>query len=138
MGDRTQFTLAQASLERQEISNYARSEHESRHNVNYWEGGDCLGIDVGAHSHRIPDDPLGECWQNGLSPDRVHASDLRSRPRGDRARARGVASGLGGMPVYGTVDDRRGFRVGVWAAIRDGARGRRCTDRSVTSEERRT
>ena len=49
-------TLAQAGLERYEISNYARPGHESRHNVNYWEGGDYLGIGAGAHSHhRRPD-----------------------------------------------------------------------------------
>ena len=69
MADRIQHTLAQAGLERYEISNYARRGLESRHNVNYWEGGDYLGIGAGAHSHhRMPGDPLGERWQNERSP----------------------------------------------------------------------
>ena len=57
MADRIQHTLAEAGLERYEISNYARPGLESRHNVNYWEGGDYLGVGAGAHSHhRKPDD----------------------------------------------------------------------------------
>ena len=51
MAERVQHALAQAGLERYEISNYARPGLESRHNVNYWEGGDYLGVGAGAHSH---------------------------------------------------------------------------------------
>lgn len=69
MADRIQGTLADTGLERYEISNYARPGLESRHNVNYWQGGDYLGIGAGAHSHhRRPDDPLGERWQNERLP----------------------------------------------------------------------
>ncbi len=69
MAERIQLTLAQAGLERYEISNYARPGFESRHNVNYWEGGDYLGIGAGAHSHhRSPEDPSGERWWNERSP----------------------------------------------------------------------
>ena len=69
MADRIQRTLTEAGLERYEISNYARPGLESRHNVNYWEGGDYLGVGAGAHSHhRMPGDPLGERWQNERSP----------------------------------------------------------------------
>lgn len=47
-----------AGLQRYEVSAYARSGHASRHNRNYWEFGDYLGIGAGAHSklsfaHRI-------------------------------------------------------------------------------------
>ena len=35
MADRIQRTVAQAGLERYEISDYARPGHESHHNVNY-------------------------------------------------------------------------------------------------------
>jgi oxygen-independent coproporphyrinogen-3 oxidase len=51
--------LAQAAgLQRYEVSAYARPGHASRHNRNYWEFGDYLGIGAGAHSklsfaHRI-------------------------------------------------------------------------------------
>ena len=42
---------------------------ESRHNVNYWEGGDYFGVGADAHSHhRRPGDPLGERWQNERTP----------------------------------------------------------------------
>ena len=69
MAGRIQSTLADAGLDRYEISNYARPGLESRHNVNYWDGGDYLGIGAGAHSHhRKPEDPLGERWQNERLP----------------------------------------------------------------------
>lgn len=47
-----------AGLARYEVSAYARPGHGSRHNSNYWEFGDYLGIGAGAHSklsfaHRI-------------------------------------------------------------------------------------
>jgi oxygen-independent coproporphyrinogen-3 oxidase len=49
---------AAAGYRRYEISAYARSGHEARHNLNYWRFGDYLGIGAGAHSkisfpHRV-------------------------------------------------------------------------------------
>ncbi len=44
----TQATAA--GLERYEVSAYATSGQQCRHNVNYWEFGDYLGIGAGAHS----------------------------------------------------------------------------------------
>jgi oxygen-independent coproporphyrinogen-3 oxidase len=41
---------AAAGLDRYEVSAYARSSRQCRHNVNYWEFGDYLGIGAGAHS----------------------------------------------------------------------------------------
>ncbi len=41
--------LAAAGFERYEVSAYARDGHRSRHNLNYWEFGDYLGIGAGAH-----------------------------------------------------------------------------------------
>ncbi len=41
---------AAAGLERYEVSAYATSSMQCRHNVNYWEFGDYLGIGAGAHS----------------------------------------------------------------------------------------
>jgi oxygen-independent coproporphyrinogen-3 oxidase len=45
-------------LQRYEVSAYARPGHHCRHNLNYWQFGDYLGIGAGAHSklsfaHRI-------------------------------------------------------------------------------------
>ena len=47
-----------AGLERYEVSAFARPGHRARHNLNYWEFGDYLGIGAGAHgklsfAHRI-------------------------------------------------------------------------------------
>jgi len=41
--------LADAGFARYEISAYARDDQQSRHNRNYWEFGDYLGIGAGAH-----------------------------------------------------------------------------------------
>lgn len=41
--------LEQAGLSRYEISAYARPGRRSRHNLNYWQFGDYLGIGAGAH-----------------------------------------------------------------------------------------
>lgn len=41
---------AAAELERYEVSAYAKSGNQCRHNVNYWEFGDYVGIGAGAHS----------------------------------------------------------------------------------------
>jgi oxygen-independent coproporphyrinogen-3 oxidase len=53
----TELTGAQG-LERYEVSAYARRGHRSRHNLNYWQFGDYLGIGAGSHSklsfaHRV-------------------------------------------------------------------------------------
>ncbi|HMN92701.1 MAG TPA: radical SAM family heme chaperone HemW [Hydrogenophaga sp.] len=53
----TELTTAEG-LERYEVSAYARPGHRCRHNLNYWQFGDYLGIGAGAHSklsfaHRV-------------------------------------------------------------------------------------
>ncbi len=48
--DAVQAELAAAGYVRYETSAYARPGHACRHNVNYWEFGDYLGIGAGAHS----------------------------------------------------------------------------------------
>lgn len=111
MAERIQGTLADAGLERYEISNYARPGLESRHNLNYWEGGDYLGIGAGAHSHhRRPAEPLGERWQNERLPtgymrrtdEAGHAVTERERPELRQAMAECLFTGLrmiGGVSV---------------------------------------
>ncbi|WP_374347486.1 radical SAM family heme chaperone HemW [Chitinimonas sp.] len=49
MHDAIEARLAQAGFEHYETSAYARSGHRARHNVNYWQFGDYLGIGAGAH-----------------------------------------------------------------------------------------
>ncbi|WFR55102.1 radical SAM family heme chaperone HemW [Anaerocolumna sp. AGMB13025] len=47
---KTKEVLAQAGYYRYEISNYAKSGYESRHNISYWIGTDYLGLGLGASS----------------------------------------------------------------------------------------
>ncbi len=42
--------LAEAGMQHYETSAYAQPRHASRHNLNYWQFGDYLGIGAGAHS----------------------------------------------------------------------------------------
>ncbi|MFW1677318.1 radical SAM family heme chaperone HemW [Pontibacter sp. JAM-7] len=44
-----QQRLAAAGLQQYEISAYCQSEQEARHNLNYWQFGDYIGIGAGAH-----------------------------------------------------------------------------------------
>ena len=45
----TQEMTSSVGLNSYEISNHAQSGFESRHNLNYWDGGDYVGIGPGAH-----------------------------------------------------------------------------------------
>ena len=49
MEDGIDAMASQAGLERYEVSAFARPGAKSRHNLNYWEFGDYLGIGPGAH-----------------------------------------------------------------------------------------
>ena len=58
MQQQIQQRMAQAGFEHYEVSAYAKPGRRARHNLNYWEFGDYLGIGAGAHSklsfpHRI-------------------------------------------------------------------------------------
>ncbi|MGO2146914.1 radical SAM family heme chaperone HemW [Halomonas sp.] len=52
--------LEQAGFERYEISAYAKPGKQSRHNLNYWQFGDYLGIGAGAHGKLTTIDPQGQ------------------------------------------------------------------------------
>jgi oxygen-independent coproporphyrinogen III oxidase len=43
--------LEKAGVRQYEVSNFCRGNHQSRHNLNYWQGGDYIGLGVGAHGH---------------------------------------------------------------------------------------
>ncbi len=71
--------LAEGGRPRYEISNFARPGTACRHNINYWTGGDYLGLGPGAHSHR-----RGER--------RANVAELTAYA--DRIRTRGDATGF--------------------------------------------
>ena len=69
MAELIEVKLSDAGLKRYEISNYARPGQHSRHNVNYWRGGDYLGLGAGAHSYRRNFDGVaGQRWSNEKNP----------------------------------------------------------------------
>jgi oxygen-independent coproporphyrinogen III oxidase len=72
MAELIERRLNDAGLQRYEISNYARPGFHSRHNVNYWQGGDYLGIGAGAHSHTRTgtQGALAQRWSNEKNPGR--------------------------------------------------------------------
>ena len=43
--------VEQSGLRQYEVSNFSKAGYESRHNMNYWQGGDYIGLGVGAHAH---------------------------------------------------------------------------------------
>ena len=72
MAELIEAKFSAADLSRYEISNYALHGWHSRHNVNYWRGGDYLGLGAGAHSHRqdASDTVFGRRWSNEKNPGR--------------------------------------------------------------------
>jgi putative oxygen-independent coproporphyrinogen III oxidase len=72
MAELIEEKLSGAGLSRYEISNYARPRWHSRHNVNYWRGGDYLGLGAGAHSYRQTESGqgYGQRWSNEKNPGR--------------------------------------------------------------------
>jgi oxygen-independent coproporphyrinogen-3 oxidase len=58
MLDRITERTGASGLQRYEVSAYAKTGHGCRHNLNYWQFGDYLGIGAGAHgklsfAHRV-------------------------------------------------------------------------------------
>ena len=72
MAELIERKLSEGGLSRYEISNYARPRWHSRHNVNYWRGGDYLGLGAGAHSYvqEISGPMYGRRWSNEKNPAR--------------------------------------------------------------------
>ncbi len=56
MDEGCQKRLLGAGLQRYEVSAYARSGYQARHNLNYWRFGDYLGLGAGAHSKLTVDE----------------------------------------------------------------------------------
>jgi oxygen-independent coproporphyrinogen-3 oxidase len=48
MLEKTQQALKQAGFDRYEISNYAQPGYQCRHNINYWQNGEYIGLGAGA------------------------------------------------------------------------------------------
>jgi putative oxygen-independent coproporphyrinogen III oxidase len=58
-----QSVLAAAEYKQYEVSAYARSGRRSRHNLNYWQFGDYLGIGAGAHGKLTGPQGVARRWK---------------------------------------------------------------------------
>jgi oxygen-independent coproporphyrinogen-3 oxidase len=63
MQEACQARLAAAGLMQYEVSAYARDDAKCRHNLNYWNFGDYLGIGAGAHGKYTTDDEIRRRWK---------------------------------------------------------------------------
>lgn len=117
MAELVERKLSGAGLTRYEISNYAKRGWHSRHNVNYWRGGDYLGLGAGAHSYRQePSNPAGSArWSNEKNPGRymsrvtVSHHAVVEREEIDHSRAAGEFMFLGLRMTEGVSNEK--FRV---------------------------
>ena len=83
--------LARYGYERYEVSAYAREGSRCRHNLNYWEFGDYLGIGAGAHG-KLTD----------LATGRIHRIWKLKHPS-DYLKRAGTPAGIGGdQPIRET------------------------------------
>ena len=55
--------LEQAGFEQYEISAYSQPGRQARHNLNYWQFGDYIGIGAGAHG-KLTDRDSGNIYRN--------------------------------------------------------------------------
>jgi putative oxygen-independent coproporphyrinogen III oxidase len=61
------FEILTAGLyEQYEVSAYARDKKQARHNINYWQFGDYLGIGAGAHGKITQADRIFRLWKTRL------------------------------------------------------------------------
>jgi oxygen-independent coproporphyrinogen-3 oxidase len=86
MFTRTQEILGAAGFEQYEISNYARPGRACRHNLNYWQSGDYLGVGAGAHSYARAG-ASGSRWSNEKIPNRYVDAVVRAPDKSADARS---------------------------------------------------
>lgn len=78
-----QALLAQHGYAQYEISAYAQTGRQSRHNLNYWQFGDYLGIGAGAHGkitlpeeNKIIRTSKTRLPKDYLNPNKIHSSNM--------------------------------------------------------------
>lgn len=75
--------LSKAGYLQYEISAYARDHQRARHNVNYWQFGDYLGIGAGAHSKITwrEQSRIERCWKTRTPADYLKNGDRSAATR---------------------------------------------------------
>lgn len=83
-----QWYLARKGLAQYEVANFAREGRESRHNLNYWSGGEYIGVGPGASSF-VDGERSENIWPLGAYAESVLSggSGIASSERLDRGRA---------------------------------------------------
>jgi oxygen-independent coproporphyrinogen-3 oxidase len=89
----SQALLAAAGYRQYEVSAYAREGHRCRHNLNYWQFGDYLGVGAGAHGKltlSLPDGILRTAkpkqprdFEQRVAASRAPAGERHRIPQGD-------------------------------------------------------
>lgn len=74
-----QARLAEAGYAQYEVSAYARHDHRARHNLNYWQYGDFIGIGAGAHGKLTHTDGRVERYWKTRQPKDYLSSDTTFR-----------------------------------------------------------
>lgn len=105
-----QEMLAAAGYRQYEISAYARDDRECRHNLNYWQFGDYLGIGAGAHGKLTSPGPVVRRRSKLRQPDAY----MRAAPEGGVSNERDLGSNE--LPVEFLLNALR-LRDGVPAAL---------------------
>jgi putative oxygen-independent coproporphyrinogen III oxidase len=83
MQEACQARLAEAGFAQYEISAYARPGRRCRHNLNYWQFGDYLGIGAGAHGKLSYSGGVHRRWKTRLPRAYLQAPDQAHRIGGD-------------------------------------------------------
>lgn len=138
--DLTRDRTAAAGIPAYEISNHARPQQESRHNLTYWRYGDYMGVGPGAHGRRGGNATFRrkkpENWLNAVARNGHGIESEEALPPADRATeallmglrlAEGVdldrIARRSGLPVERLVDERAVTRLEALRLIeRDGHR----------------
>lgn len=60
-----QTALSEAGYHHYEVSGYAKNNQACRHNLNYWQFGDYIGLGAGAHG-KITQPPQGQIWRTQM------------------------------------------------------------------------
>ncbi|XP_031592303.1 radical S-adenosyl methionine domain-containing protein 1, mitochondrial [Oreochromis aureus] len=88
MYQRARKTLHQHGFQQYEVSNFARHNSVSHHNISYWKGNQYIGVGPGAHGRFVPLGEGGvvrEARTQTLEPD-VWIREVRQRGHGTRRR----------------------------------------------------
>jgi oxygen-independent coproporphyrinogen III oxidase len=120
MAELIENKLNGAGLQRYEISNYARPDFRSLHNINYWRYGDYLGLGAGAHSYARANGPdlSGRRGSNEKNPARYmtlvqkHRQAVVEREEIGCAKAAGEFMFLGLRMIDGISTQRFSSRFG--------------------------